>query len=132
MEKQQDRFDIKVSHRDSKSGAVTHTNPYVLTVLQTDAGRLSLFERPPGSGNLFDKKGHPCGRWKTDEKGKKVHDPEAVHTAYQKPETNDQKLSRQMLEVAQENERLKKALAAKEVESIKAEAKSKDGVGKKV
>lgn len=146
--KQQDKFDLVVTHRDAKSGAVISSNPYLMTVIQTENGRMRLFERPPGSGNLYDKNNLPVGRWKYEDDGKgkkkKIFDEGAEHVAYQKPETKDQKLARTVLEKEAEIAELKKALAAKEVAAIKAENKSgsdsdeksdkhskKDGGGKK-
>lgn len=114
-------FDLTVTHRDPKTGAVVRTDPYVMTVMQSDSGRIRVFERPPGSGNLYDKRGQPCGRWEKDEEGKKVYNAKAEHKVWAPPETQDQKLARQVREYAEENERLKQALAEKEVKSIKAE-----------
>lgn len=124
--KQQEGFDLIVTHRDPKSGAVVSSNPYVMTVIQSGEGRLRLFERPPGSGNLFDKKNQPVGRWEKDDKGVKTYNKDAAHVVYLKPETQDQKLAREVMEKSLEIEALKKQLAAKEVKAIQAESKSED------
>lgn len=70
-------FDILVTHRDPQTGLVTRQNPYNLIV--TGEGRQRLWERPKNSGNVFDRKGQPCGRFVRDEKGKGVHKPHEEH-----------------------------------------------------
>lgn len=105
-------FDLTVTHRDQKSGAVTHTTPYTLRVVAAaDGGRTSIWERPANSGNIFDKKGVPSGRWVKDKNGKGKYDPEAAHIAYVPPETNDQKLAREMVEKDARIAALEKELA---------------------
>lgn len=127
MGKQQqgEEFDLKVHTRDEKSGAIIDSNPYTMTVISNEQGRTRIFERPPGSGNLFDKNNNPIGRWdySKDAKGKKTKswNQDAKHLAFEKPLTNDQKLARQVIEKDAEIAELRAALAAKEVAAIKAE-----------
>lgn len=109
-------FDLKVMHRDEKTGLVTHTNPYTLRVVEAPTGgKRQLFERPVGSGNLWDKANKPFGRWV---KGK--HVPDAEHVQFDMPETHDQKVARAMTE-----QQVKIAELEKELNSIKSENKKK-------
>lgn len=99
-------FNIKVTHRDPVTGEVTKSDPYTLRQpLGQSGARASYFERPPGSGNLFDPKGNPAGRWDASKPEGKRHMPDAEHVAYVLPPTEDQK-------IAQENAALKAELAA--------------------
>lgn len=93
-------FDLRVTHRDPKTGLIVAETPYVLRVLASgDGGKTQLWERPKHSGNLFEKSGKPCGRWIVDPKTKiGRHDPSAEHIAYIPPETQDQKLARSLNE----------------------------------
>lgn len=121
-------FNLKVTYRDEITGAVTHTDPYTLRVVgETGSSeKARYFERPKGSGNLWDSKGEACGRWVYDEKiekGRKVkvgrYDAEAPHIAWVPPLTEDQK-------IAQENAALKAELAAMKAEKEKSsEVKAK-------
>ena len=93
-------FDLQVTHRDEKTGVVVRKNPYVLRVVQApDGGKSRYWERPVGSGNLFDKKGNPIGRWEKDPKsGKGRFIASAEHVEFTPPETDDQKLARSVVE----------------------------------
>ncbi len=111
-------FDLTVTHRDSKTGLVTKHDPYTLRVIDHER----LWERPAGSGNLWDKENNPIGRWisKTEViKGKKAvtgtYDPNAQHVAWEPPLTEDQK-------IAKENATLRQELAALKAEKAKTEA----------
>lgn len=125
MEAEKPKFDLTVTHRDPKSGVVTHTTPYILRRCG-EAGsseKTDLWERPSGSGNLFDKEMNPVGRWIYEEKkikGKVVkvghHDPEAEHIVFVPPMTADEKLRHEMAET-----QVKLAEAQKELAAIKAE-----------
>lgn len=121
-------FDLTVTHRDEKTGLITHTTPYVLRVCgeQGSDQKARYWERPKGSGNLFDKHNNPIGRWITEEKvikGKRVnagkYDPDAAHIEWHPPMTVDQI-------IAQENAALKAELA-----SLKAETEKKSAQAQK-
>lgn len=123
-------FNKTVTYRDEATGLVTHTDPYTLVVSKAeDGGKTRKWERPPGSGNLFDNKGNPIGRMVTEETvnaktGKKTvtkkYDPDAEHIAFVAPETADKKLAREVLEKDARISELEKQIA-----SIKAEDKKK-------
>lgn len=125
MEQEKPKFDLVVTHRDPKSGLVTKTTPYILRVCgETGSSeKTQMWERPAGSGNLFDKEMNPVGRWVYEEqkvKGKMVrvghHEPEAEHIVFVPPMTADEKLRHEMAET-----QVKLAEAQKELASIKAE-----------
>lgn len=122
-------FDVTVTHRDPLTGVVVRQDPYKLTIKQTEQGRLSLYERPPGSGNLYDAQNKPCGRWKFED-GIKLYDPKAAHIKVEPKETEEQKFARKLREIEAENERLKKQLAEKEIASIRAEGQQKEQTSK--
>lgn len=116
-------FDLVVTHRDPKTGLVTKQTPYILRVCgeQGSDQRSRMWERPAGSGNVFDRENNPVGRWIYEDQviqGKKVrigkHDPKAAHIEWAPPLTEDQK-------IAQENATLKAEIAA-----LKAEQSQKD------
>lgn len=120
QEKQSNAELFKVTHRDEKSGLVSHSTPYVLRISGSGEGRSRLLEKPKGSGNIFDMKGNAKGRWIVDPKtGKGKHDPNAAHVAYIPPETEDQKLARSLVEKDSRIAQLEKELAsiAKEKEN---------------
>lgn len=127
MAEKKERFDLTVTHRNPKTGLITHQDPYILRQFDhPELGRIKAFERPKGSGNLFDRDNNPMGRWEREETvhlgktiygGKFVKD--APHIEWNPPETQDQI-------VARENAALKAELAA-----MKAEAAKKTGSGKK-
>lgn len=129
MESQQKGFDLVVTHRDEKTGQITRTEPYILRVIgEVGSNEKSrLWERPAGSGNLFDKKGNPVGRWVYEEKsvkGKKVRTgkfvPDVEHVEFVPPQTEDQKLRYEMTENKAKIAELERELAA-----IKAEKEKK-------
>lgn len=117
-------FDLRVTHRDETTGLVVREDPYVLRVIGNaedpkDESRQRLWERPAGSGNLWDKSNNAIGRWISEEKiikGKKCkvghYDPDAPHIAWAPPLTEDQK-------IAQENAALKAEIAALKAEQMK-------------
>lgn len=109
------KFDITVTHRDPRSGRITHKTPYILHIV--DGQR--FWEKPAGSGNCFNGHGAPIGRWIREEKivkGKKTVQGEfvegAAHIEWTPPVTQDQ-------QVAKENAALKAELAALKAESVK-------------
>ena len=106
-------FDLTVTHRDGTTGLVVEKTPYIMRV----DNRVRYWERPAGSGNLFNKKGDPCGRWdKTKPEGQR-YDAKAKHVAFTPPETLDSKLRRESLEKDAQI-----AALQKEISSIKGEA----------
>lgn len=118
------KFDITVTHRDPKTGLVVKKTPYILRVCgeQGSDQKARYWERPAGSGNLFDKSDNPVGRWIYEEKvvkGKKVrvgkYDEKAEHIQWVPPMTEDQKIAR-------ENAALKAELAALKAEKEKSAA----------
>ena len=114
-------FDLKVTHYDEQTGLVTHRDPYILRVIGIEGGgRTHLWERPAGSGNIFNKKNEPVGRWITDENGKtgKFIENEK-HIAFAPPETKDQKLARALTEKEVRIAELEKELAGIKIESAK-------------
>lgn len=114
-------FDLQVTHREEKTGLVTQSNPYTLRVIASaDGGKMRIYERPVGSGNLWNKKMEPIGRWV---KGKWEKD--AKHVAFSAPETSDQKLAR---ELVAKDAALSAALM--ELEAIKAEQAKKEQAAK--
>lgn len=116
QEEVKEGFDFKVTHRDPKTGLVVAKNPYVCRVIGAqDGSKRKVYERPVGSGNMWDAKNNPAGRWvdgKLDEA--------AAHVAFKTPETKDQVLAKSLLSKESKIAELEKELA-----SIKAEAKKK-------
>lgn len=109
-------FDLKVTHRDEKTGLITRKNPYKMRVTATsDGGKSRTFERPVGSGNLWNKKGEPAGRFVDGKWDKK-----AEHVAFIPPETEDQKLAKTVITKDARIAELERELA-----SIKAEGQVK-------
>lgn len=120
--KESEGFDLRVTHRDARTGLVTESNPYTMKVIMApDGGKTRIFERPVGSGNYFDKKNNPIGRWI---EGKL--DRSAAHIEFKAPETKDQKLARALTAKDAEIEALRKELAAIEAQG-KAKNKKEQG-----
>lgn len=117
-------FNLVVTHRDEKTGLVVERDPYILRVCEAAGGGKSRsWERPAGSGNLFDKKGHPIGRWV---KGKLVEG--AEHIAFVRPLTADQQLAKSLGEKDIRIAELERELKAIETERTPA-APKKNGQG---
>lgn len=113
-------FDLKVTHRHPRTGLITHTTPYILRVIGESGGaKARVWERPAGSGNLWDKHNQPIGRWdKTKPEGERfVKD--AEHIAWAAPETSDQKLARSVVEKDVRIQELERELASIRIESEK-------------
>lgn len=130
QEDKKPEFSTKVTHRDEKTGLVVKQDPYILRVSGETGSNVKnrMWERPAGSGNLFDKQMNPIGRWESEEKvirGKKVkvgkYNPDAKHIEWKAPETQDQKLAREHAEATAKNAALEKELA-----SLKAEVEKKN------
>lgn len=131
---QKPKFDLVVTHRDPKSGMITHTTPYILRRVGEvgSSEKTDLWERPSGSGNLFDAEMNPVGRWVYEEqkiKGKVVkvghHEPEAEHIVFVPPLTEDQKLRHELSSKQVELEETKRELAAIKAEREKASTSAK-------
>jgi len=123
-EKKAEGFDLIVTHRDVKTGLVTHSNPYILRVCgeQGNSVKARYWERPKGSGNLFDKKGQPVGRWDASKPEGERFIKGAKHIEWVAPLTEDQK-------IAQENAALKAELAQLKAEQAKKAAPAKKDQG---
>lgn len=128
-------FDLQVTYRDDVTGLVTYSNPYTMRAIKAqDGGTMRIFERPVGSGNIWNKKGEPAGRWEVDAASKKgMYVPGAEHVAFVAPETKDQKLARSLTEKDVQIAALQKELAmikadgGAEVKQPKVETKKKQG-----
>lgn len=114
-------FDLMVHHRDEKTGLVTKSDPYTLRVTGVQGGeKTEIFERPPGSGNCFAKNGEPIGRWVVDPKTKRGSLKEGEpHVTYSKPETQDQKLAKELITKDSRIAELERELAAINAEKEK-------------
>lgn len=126
--KERSKFDIVVTKRDPVTGQVVGRNPYTLRVVGREGSndRTETYERPVGSGNLFDAQDRPAGRWiaeSFDAKGKFIpgkHDSEAQHIEFKVPETKDQMLARESI-----SKDAKIVELQRELEAIRAEGEKK-------
>lgn len=114
-EMEQQGFDLIVTHTDPKTGQVVRQNPYNLIV--TGEAKQRLFERPKNSGNVFNKKGQPAGRWVRDEKGKGTHKPFEPHVEVPPELSSEEKAAQAFHEKDQRIAELER-----ELQSIRAEA----------
>lgn len=111
-------FDFRVTYRDRVTGQVNRTNPYTMHIIGDE--RKQVMERPKGSGNCWDAQNQPAGRITLKGEGrnaKLVLDPDAKHIAWNEPETEDQRLARDVAAQKAENAALKAELAALKAES---------------
>jgi len=116
-------FSLIVHHRDPKSGLVTRETPYTLRVLAAPGGgKTQVWERPAGSGNLFDKNNKPVGRWDAARKEGERYLKDEAHVTWIPPETQDQKLARTVVESEQKIKALEQELAAIKAEELKKKA----------
>lgn len=115
-------FDIKVQHRDSKTGRVKDHNPYRL---HTVSGK-RYFERPLGSGHLYYENGEQAGQmvWENDGK-KKVIKEGMAHSEYNRPLTVNEKMQREFDSRGNKIDNLEAKIAELEAIQIKAEADEK-------
>lgn len=128
-------FNLVVTHRDEKTGLVTRRDPYTLRVVASpDGGKTRYWERPAGSGNLFNKNNEPIGRWVIDEKTKRgKFVASEKHVEFTPPPTEDQILRQQMTQDKARIAELEKELTALRIEKEKktapaqAEAKKTQG-----
>lgn len=114
-------FDLTVHRRDSRTGELIDVDPYTVRVVGHGGNERSrFFERPAGSGNLFDKNGVAVGRWdKTKPEGERFLEG-APHVQFEKPLTQDQMLRKEMIE-----SKAKIAALEKELAAVKTEKESK-------
>lgn len=109
-------FDLVVTRRDDKTGLIIEKNPYKLIVIAAaDGGKMRLWERPAGSGNIWNKHGEQAGRYVRELKAGKwtsKYDPEAKHVEFKVPETSDQILAKSLVAKDAQIEALKKELAS--------------------
>lgn len=128
----------KVTYRNAKTGLVDRQEPYIFrTVGSLEKGsrdRRNYVEFPAGSGNLWDSKWNAVGRWDKDApEGKRFKEGEA-HVVWTAPETEDQKLAKEMAQKSVRIAELEKELAAIQAErevkkpEIKTAAKKEAGV----
>ena len=113
-------FDTKVTHRDPKTGLIIKKTPYIKRVCGKVAGGSDrYFEKPAGSGNLFNKKGEPVGRWDSNLAEGKRCIPCASHIEFAVPQTEDDKLAKSLILKERENATLKAELNALKMEKEK-------------
>ena len=84
-------FDLRVQHRNPRTGLIEKVDPYTLHVIGDDHRK--VYERPSGSGNCWDPRNNPIGRW--DEKKGFIEG--AKHIEFTPPETKDQILARSLI-----------------------------------
>lgn len=110
-----------VTHRDERTGLVTHSDPYTLRVCGVQGGeKTEIFERPPGSGNCFNKAGQAIGRWIIDPKTKKGALKEGEpHVAFERPPTKDEQLKKSLVTKDARIAELERELAAINAEKEK-------------
>lgn len=121
-EMQKQGFDFLVTHRDRKTGAITHKNPYIMRVIASpEGGKTKIFERPVGSGNIWNAKGEPIGRWVNNsfKKGE-------AHIEFIAPKTEDQKLKESLLSQQARIAELEKELLSVKAEENKSGKKAKN------
>jgi hypothetical protein len=122
----------KVTFRNRKTGEVERQDPYILrTVGSSDPknrSRVNYMEYPAGSGNLWDQSWKPIGRWDKDAPEGMRFKKDEPHVIWTMPETEDQKLARQMAQDRMRIAELEKELAAikSEATDSKVSAKKKD------
>ncbi len=131
-------FDIKVQHRNVKTGRIQQNNTYRLHIVQGKR----YFERPLGSGHLYYETGEAAGQIEWENEGKKKVIKEGVaHRAYNRPLTVNEQMQREFdgrgtkivdletkiaeLEAAAIKEEAALEVAALEVAPIKSEVKPK-------
>jgi hypothetical protein len=118
-------FDPRIVHiRDPRTGRVKNVNSFRVKV----EGGVRYYEWPKFSGNLWYEDRTPAGRWEEVEDAKSKSMVKKVvigagHKEYVAPLTDDQKLTKDILEAKAENEKLKQELAAIKAEAEKVSAK---------
>lgn len=112
----------KVTYRNPKTGLVERQEPYIMRTVGSpnSRDRVNYLEFPAGSGNLWSKDWKPIGRWDKDAPEGKRFKKDEPHVEWKAPETQDQKLAREMAA-----DKLKIAELEKELASIQAEKDAK-------
>lgn len=115
-------FDKRVTFRDPKTGQVVRTDPYIRRVCAKEGGGSTRYwERPAGSGNLWDSNGNAIGRWDATKPEGERFQKDAPHVAWERPQTEDDKLANALIAQANENAALKAELEALKAEKAKRE-----------
>jgi len=97
-EEVEEGFPIKVTYHDYNTGLIKKQDPYILRVVGDNGGSKSEYmERPKGSGNLFDRKGRPIGRWDASKSEGERYLANAPHIAWERPETEDEMLANSVI-----------------------------------
>ena len=120
----------KVTYRNPKTGLIEKQDNHTFRVVgsSTSGDRLQVLEYPAGSGNLFDAKMQPVGRWdKTKPEGQRFLKGEK-HVEWNPPETEDVKLARALAEKDVKIQALEKELAEAQAEREAKSEKKKAGV----
>jgi len=112
-------FDTRVTFRDQKTGQITKQDPYIQRVCGEGTNRSVFFERPAGSGNLWSVAGKPVGRWDATKPEGERFISNAEHVAWERPQTEDEKLASRLIAKDQENAILKAEVAALKAEKAK-------------
>lgn len=118
----------KVTFRNPKTGMVEKETPYILRTVgsKDNRNRVNYLEFPAGSGNLWDQNWKPIGRWDKDKPEGQRFIKDAVHSVWAPPETQDQKLAKEMAADKLRIAELEKEVALIKAENEKPAAKKKD------
>lgn len=118
-EKQEQFFNTKVTYRDDKTGQIIKQDPYIMRSCKKDGGGSAhYFERPAGSGNLYDGQGRPVGRWDVSKPEGERFIADAKHIAWERPKTEDEKLASRLIAADAKNKALEAELAAMKAEKV--------------
>lgn len=122
----------RVTYRNAKTGLVERQDPYIMRTVgsKDNRNRVNYVEYPAGSGNLWSKDWKPIGRWDaTKPEGSRFLKDEP-HQAWAPPETQDQKLAKEMALDKQKIAELERELAAIQAEQVpKKPATTRNGSG---
>lgn len=125
-------FDLVVNHRDPKTGLQTKSNPYTLHVVGLPNGeKMRLFERPIGSGNVYDGQNRPAGRFDKTKPEKERHLPDEPHVAFIAPQTEDEKLAASLIAKDAQLAAMQKELDLMKADAAKKAAPAASEKGKK-
>lgn len=111
---------LRVTYHDSRTGLVKKKEPYIMRVVGEGGNRTQYFERPAGSGNLFNFNAEPIGRWDASKPEGERFLEGAKHIEFVMPETADEKLAHSIIT---KDVKIKELEA--ELRAIKAEAEKK-------
>ncbi len=116
---------LKVTYHDHRTGLVIKKDPYTMRVVGDGGNRTQYFERPKGSGNLFNFNGEPVGRWDSRKAEGERFMAGAEHIEFVRPETDDEKLARSLITKDVKIRELEAELRAIKAESAKKAAPQK-------